>query len=75
LIGCGILSEMDTTIIFIGRKSRDARRDAFRFDFATNTFSKSDILLEKKTVFQESVPTELEKNGFSHFDNEEGDHS
>jgi hypothetical protein len=74
LIGCGILPEMDTTVIFIGGKSRDARRDAFRFDFATNTFTKSDILLEKEAVFQESVLIELEKNVFGHFDNEEGDH-
>jgi hypothetical protein len=67
LIGCGILPEMDTTVIFIGGKSRDARRDAFRFDFATNTFTKSDILLEKEAVFQESVLIELEKNVFGHF--------
>jgi hypothetical protein len=74
LIGCGILPENDTCVIFLGGKAKEARRNAFKFDFSCNTFSSSPIELDKEAVFQESALIELEKNVFGHFDNEEGDH-
>jgi hypothetical protein len=74
LIGCGVVKFDDHSIIFLGgRNSNEQRRQAFKFDFSTSTFTITEVVLEEPTYFQENTLEELSEASYGHFDNETGD--
>jgi hypothetical protein len=74
LIGCGFVRLDDHSVIFLGgRNNNEQRRQSFKFDFSTSTFSLTDIYLEDSPYFQESALEELSESSYGHFDNEVGD--
>lgn len=74
LIGCGVVRYDDHSIIFLGgRNNIEQRRQAFKFDFSTSSFTLTDVVLEDSTYFQENTLEELKEAAYGHFDNEIGD--